>query len=234
MTTRAIIFDVDGTLVDTNAAHTASWVHAFHAAGYDISPDRVTPQIGKGGDNLVPSLIGDAGDAEDGDALRAQNGEEFLRIAREVRFRIFPGVRELLRTLRGRGIRTALATSGKSTFLDATMRSAGTDLREDVDEVVTADDAEASKPDPDLIVAAVSKLGVRREVCVMIGDTPYDGEACGRAGVAFVGVLCGGSSEASLRNAGARGVWRDPADLLAHLDEVLRQSDAGQGAGSGD
>lgn len=233
MATHAVIFDLDGTLVDTNAVHAEAWGRSFRALGYDISLARIAPEIGKGGDNLVPSIIGDAADEKDGDALRARVGEEFLRIASETHFRIFPGAQDLLRALSKRGIETAIATSGQSKFLDAIARSAGTDLRDDVDRVVTASDAEASKPDPDLVVAAVAKLDVERDACVMIGDTPHDGEACRRAGVAFVGVLCGGNSEATLRAAGARDVWRDPADLLAHLDEMLDLSAASHATGAG-
>ncbi len=101
------------------------------------------------------------------------------------------------------------------------MDSAGVDLRELVDIVVTGSDAEATKPDPDLVQAAVRKLRVSVERCRMVGDTPHDGEACRRAGVPFVGLTCGGHPVETLREAGAFEVWRDPLDLLEHLDRVL-------------
>jgi phosphoglycolate phosphatase-like HAD superfamily hydrolase len=118
-------------------------------------------------------------------------------------------------------LRIALATSAKMDYLDATLESAHLDLKLVVQEIVTADDAASSKPAPDIVVADVQKLGLAPDQCVMVGDTPHDGEACGRAGVPFIGLRCGGWSAEALRAAGARSVWTDPVDLLEHLDAAL-------------
>ena len=221
MKPQSVIFDLDGTLVDTNGAHIDAWHTAFAELGYDVSRERIIPEVGKGGDKLVPSIIGDVGEKKDGQALREAHGKAFLETASRATFAVFPGSSELLDELRCREITIAIATSSDMKYVDAVMKSAGTDFRKQVDETTSADDADASKPDPDIVLAAVEKLKSSPASCIMLGDTPHDGEACRRAGVAFVGVTCGGSDEATLRRAGARSVWRDPAEVLKHLDEAL-------------
>jgi HAD superfamily hydrolase (TIGR01509 family) len=216
-----MIFDLDGTLVDTNPAHVEAWRKAFKRFGYDVPTERIVPEIGKGGDKLVPSILGPAAEKRHGEALRRAQKEEFLALARRVRFRVFPGVPELFRALKNRGIRTALATSSDDKHLDATLASAGIDLRSMADVVVTKSDAGASKPDPDVVVVAVEKLGLSPSQCAMVGDTVYDAQACQAAGVVFIGVLSGGSSEAALLEAGARAIFRDVAHLLVELDRAL-------------
>ena len=218
---RGMIFDVDGTLVDTNPAHVDAWRRAFKRFGYDVPTERIVVEIGKGGDKLVPSILGEPAEKRHGDALRRAQKEEFLAIAKREHFRVFPGVPELFRALRNRGIRTALATSSDDRHLDATLASAGIDLRSMADVVVTKSDAGSSKPDPDVVVAAVEKLGLSPAQCAMVGDTFYDAQACQAAGVVFIGVLSGGSSEPALLEAGARAVLRDVAHLLVELDRAL-------------
>jgi len=218
---RGMIFDVDGTLVDTNPAHVDAWRRAFKRFGYDVPTERIVVEIGKGGDKLVPSILGEPAEKRHGDALRRAQKEEFLAIAKREHFRVFPGVPELFRALRNRGIRTALATSSDDRHLDATLASAGIDLRSMADVVVTKSDAGSSKPDPDVVVAAVEKLGLSPAQCAMVGDTIYDAQACQAAGVVFIGVLSGGSSEPALLEAGARAVLRDVAHLLVELDRAL-------------
>lgn len=218
---KGMIFDIDGTLVDTNAAHVEAWRRAFKRYGYDVPTERIMIEIGKGGDKLVPSILGEEAEKRHGDALRRAQKDEFLAIAKREHFRVFPGVPELFRALKNRGIRTALATSSDDKHLDATLASAGIDLRSMVDVVVTKTDAGSSKPDPDVVVAAVEKLGLSPAQCAMIGDTVYDAQACLAAGVVFIGVLSGGTSEAALLEAGARAVFHDVAHLLVELDRVL-------------
>lgn len=217
----AIIFDIDGTLVDTNPAHVEAWRRSFERSGYDVAAERIEVEIGKGGDLLVPAILGPQVEERQVEALRKAQKEEFLRIARSERFRIFPSVPELFRALRERGIRTALATSSDQKHLKAICDSAGTDLPELADVLVTNDEADASKPEPDLVIAAVEKLAVAPAECAMVGDTIYDAQACQGAGVVFLGVESGGTPADELLAAGASGVWRDTAHLYSDLDHAL-------------
>lgn len=232
----ALIFDLDGTLVDTNDAHVESWVRALDRHGYRAFPDRLRPEMGKGGDNLFPDLFGADAEARDGEAVRKTVGEEFVRIVgRERRIRAFDDALALLDAVRARGLRTALATSSAPEHLEATLASAGLGtpdggpLRDRFDAVVTKGDVEASKPAPDVVLAAVAKLGLSPAQCALVGDTPHDAESAKRAGVVTLGVLAGGmNDERTLLRAGARAVWRDPAHLLADLDAALRIASPGR------
>jgi phosphoglycolate phosphatase-like HAD superfamily hydrolase len=221
MPLRGIIFDVDGTLVDTNPAHVEAWRRAFLRLGFEVPADRIVPEIGKGGDKLVPSILGPDVEASRGEELRNVQKLEFLEIAGKEHFRVFPGVIEIFRALRNRGVRTALATSSNDKHLNATSTSAGIDLRKLPDVVVTRSPEEPSKPSPHLVVDAVDELRLPASHCGMVGDTVYDGEACQAAGVIFLGVLTGPASEEQLLDAGARAVWRDVAHLLKELDRAL-------------
>jgi phosphoglycolate phosphatase-like HAD superfamily hydrolase len=220
MTLRGMIFDIDGTLVDTNPAHVLAWQRAFARFEYDVPIERIEIEIGKGGDKLVPSVLGEAVEARIGEALRRAQKEEFLAIARSEHFRLFPGVPEIFTALHDRGIRSALATSSDEKHLQATLTSAGLDLTTFVDVVVTKSDAVESKPAPDIVVTTVERLGLSTAECAMLGDTVYDAQACLSAGVVFLGVLSGGTPEAELLQAGAIAVWRDVAHLLQDLDRV--------------
>jgi HAD superfamily hydrolase (TIGR01509 family) len=226
----ALIFDLDGTLVDTNAAHVEAWVRACARHGYKVHADRIAPEIGKGGDNLVPDVLGKEAEERDGEALREASKEEYLELAKQRRFRIFDGAGALLDELRRRGIRTALATSSGSEHLDATFGSAGEDLRTRMDVVVGKSDVEHSKPYPDAVLAAVEKLGLSPAECAMVGDTPYDALSARRAGVLTLGVLSSGLGfdERTLVSAGARRTWRDVGHLGAELDDALRTASPGE------
>jgi HAD superfamily hydrolase (TIGR01509 family) len=222
MPLRGVIFDVDGTLVDTNRYHVAAWERAFAAAGHPVPAERIVTQVGKGGDQLVPALIGNEAAERDGQTIRDGYTKTFKAIAEKTRFAVFPGAVELIDALRARGVKVALATSSPQDLLRVIERSAGVDFAKLMDVTATADDAGASKPSPDVIAAALNKLGLPAEECVTVGDTPYDVEAARRAGVACWGVTCGGCHpDEGLRAAGAAEVWRDPADLLAHLDAAV-------------
>src|SRR5215208_4554783 len=221
MTIRGMIFDVDGTLVDTNPAHVEAWHRAFRRLGFDIPAQRIVPEIGKGGDKLVPSVLGPEVQAREVKALGAAQKEEFLTIAQGQHFPVFPGTPEVFQALRERRIRTALATSSDEKHLQGTLDSAGLDLGSLADVVVTKSEADASKPSPDLVAAAVEELALPAGQCAMVGDTIYDGQACQAAGVVFLGVLSGPAAEAELLDAGARGVWRDIGHLLSDLDRAL-------------
>lgn len=218
----ALIFDLDGTLVDTNELHVESWVRAFSQCGYRIDADRIRPEMGKGGDNLVPAVLGRDADARDGDRLRDASAREYPRLARERGVRVLDGAVALLAEARRRGLRTALATSSGDDHLAATFAAAGVDLRTHVDAVVMKDDVARSKPQPDVVLAALARLDLSPAECALVGDTPHDAEAAKRAGVVTLGVECGGLNDApALVRAGARRVYAGPADLLARLDEAL-------------
>ena len=225
----ALLFDLDGTLVDTNAAHVEAWVRAFAQHGYQVHADRIGPEIGKGGDNLVPDVLGPEAEEQDGEALRETSKAVYLQLAREQHFPVFEGARALLEELRWRGIRTALATSSGNEHLEATFESAGDDLRELMDVVVGKSDVEHSKPYPDPVIAAVERLGLSPAECAMIGDTPYDALSAKRAGVITLGVLSSGLGfdERALVSAGARKVWRDVGHLREELDDALRTASPG-------
>jgi HAD superfamily hydrolase (TIGR01509 family) len=219
---QAVIFDLDGTLVDTNDAHVEAWLAAFCDFGYHVPRSRILPEIGKGGDKLVPSILGEDSDEQDGEALRNAHGRHFVTMAKDSIFRIFPGTEDLLSELRRGSVATAVATSSTKAHLNATLASSGLDLDRLVDHIVTGGPSLDSKPAPDLIQAALEKLAIDPQRTIMIGDTPHDGEACARAGVPFVGLLCGGRPPDDLSRAGALALYADPADLLGHLPEALR------------
>jgi HAD superfamily hydrolase (TIGR01549 family) len=221
MTIRGMIFDLDGTLVDTNPAHVEAWRRAFQRVGFDVPAEEIIPEIGKGGDKLVPSLLGPDVEARHGEELRKRQKEAFLEIAQGQRFRLFPGAVEIFQTLGERRIRTALATSSDEKHLGATSASAGIDFQRLAEVVVTKTPEDASKPSPDLVVDALQALKLGASECAMVGDTVYDGEACQAAGVVFLGVLSGPASEEQLLDAGARAVWRDVGHLLSELDRAL-------------
>jgi HAD superfamily hydrolase (TIGR01509 family) len=178
---------VDGTLTDTNDLHVAAWQAAFAQRGYRVHADRIWREVGKGGDLLVPAMLGDEAERADGDALRAAWVETFDRLASQTTIQALPGARELIDALKQRGLRLILATSSRMKTFEATCRSAGIDIRELIPEMVSGDDAEQTKPAPDLVTAAVRKLGMSPAQCAMLGDTPYDAEASRHAGVACIG-----------------------------------------------
>jgi phosphoglycolate phosphatase-like HAD superfamily hydrolase len=219
---KAVIFDLDGTLVDTNDAHVEAWLAAFRDFGYHVPRSRILPEIGKGGDKLVPSILGEDSDEQDGEALRDAHGRHFVTMAKDTIFHIFPGTEDLLSELRRSSVATAVATSSTRAHLDATLASSGLDLDRLVDHIVTGGPSLDSKPAPDLIQAALAKLASDPPRSIMVGDTRHDGEACARAGVPFLGLLCGGRPPDDLSTAGALALYADPADLLGHLPEALR------------
>jgi len=224
MPVHGIIFDIDGTLVDTNPTHVEAWRRAFESLGYDVPVERIEIEIGKGGDQLVPAVLGDEAEQRHGEALRKGQKQHFLKLAAGRRFRVFPSVPELMKNLRDRKLRTALATSSDEKHLQATSQSGGLDLLHLADFLVTNDEAEASKPAPDLVIAACEKLQLDPAECAMVGDTIYDAQACQGAGVVFLGVQSGGTGAETLLAAGAAGVWRDTGHLCAELEHALERA----------
>jgi HAD superfamily hydrolase (TIGR01549 family) len=214
---KAVIFDIDGTLVDSVDLHARAWQEAFAHFGKQFTFEKVRYQIGKGGDQLLPVFLSPAEIEQFGEELEHYRGELFKRDYLP-RVKGFPGVRELFERLRAEGLRIALASSAKADELEAYKEKAGiTGL---VEEQTSADDVEKSKPHPDIFESALSLLGDPPiEQVIVIGDTPYDAEAAGKAGLRTIGVLCGGFPEDDLRAAGCVAIYRNPAELLARFAE---------------
>ena len=210
----AVIFDVDGTLLDSVDAHAQAWQDAFHDFGEDIEFVVLRPEIGKGGDQLLPVFWSPEQIEARGKALEAHRGE-LLKANFLPHFHPFPQAADLLRRLSTDGIRILLATSSKSDELQTYKTIIG--IADLVDENVSSEDAEKSKPEPDIFHAALQRLpGVDPGAILVIGDTPHDARAAAKAGLRTIGVLCGGMDEAALRDGGCVAVYRDPADLLAN------------------
>ena len=213
---QAVIFDVDGTLVDSNDAHAAAWQEVLKEFGIARDFAAIRRLIGMGGDKLLPVLTGIAADSEDGKRIVERRSRRF-RQAYLRELRPFPGVRDLLARLAGDGFRLGVASSAKKDELDALLDLAG--VRDLIQRATSSDDVDASKPDPDALHAAMKMLRVSPETATMVGDTPYDVEAAARAGVPVLALRCGGWRDADL--AGARAIFDDPRDLLAHVAPAL-------------
>ncbi|AXH34982.1 HAD family hydrolase [Humibacter sp. BT305] len=209
---RAVLFDIDGTLIDSNYLHVESFMQAFDEVGVEMSTWRVHRAIGLDSSRLLEELLGNRAD-EVGDEVK----EAHSRLYRELwpRLRRFDGARELLETLHGRGIRVVLATSAPEDELEELLRVL------DCDDVIHAttngDDVETAKPEPDILGVALERAGVAADEALMVGDARWDAVAAGRAGVRMVGVRSGGISEGELRDAGALEVHDDVAALLRSL-----------------
>jgi HAD superfamily hydrolase (TIGR01509 family) len=210
----AAILDIDGTLVDTNYQHAVAWFRAFRRLDVTLPLYRIHRHIGMGGDQLVVALAGDEFEREHGDDVRGFEGDLYMDLIEEVR--PLAGARELLETLRDRGHPVVLASSAKQHEVDHYLDLLG--ARELADGWTTSADVERTKPEPDLVAAAVAKSGVA--AAVMVGDSTWDCEAARRAGLATIGVMTGGFSDQELRDAGAVCVFERLEDLLQRLDET--------------
>lgn len=216
MSTRitAVLFDVDGTLIDSNDAHAASWVRAFAEHGVAVDAIQVRRSIGMGGDKLMPAVSGITEDSPLGQRISERRGEIF-RTEWLPALKPFPGARELVEAIASSGLRAIAASSAQKDELRALLALAGaTSL---MDGSTSSDDADESKPEPDIVHAALQQAGVEAGHAVMIGDTPYDVAAARRAGVTIVAFRCGGWLDPDL--VGAIEVYDGPWDLLARIDE---------------
>lgn len=215
MTIDAVIFDIDGTLLDSVDLHARAWVEAFQHFGYSFPFERIRSQIGKGGDQLLPDLLPLADVQARGEEIQKFRGDLFKsRYLDQVK--PFPCVRELFQKIRAAGQRTALASSAKGDELKVFERIAGI---EDLVQVETSSaDADRSKPHPDIFQVALERLQLAGspEKAVVVGDSPHDAIAASKAGILTVGVLCGGFSEQDLRAAGCVAIFAGPEDLLRH------------------
>jgi len=212
----AVLLDIDGTLLDSNDAHAQAWSDTLRAAGFDIGSEQVLPYVGMGGDKLLPMLTGIDVESDEGKLLVARRREIFEKEYLPT-IRPFPKARELLERMRSDGLRLVVATSASQAELRGLLGALGAEWL--VDDTTSSSDAARSKPDPDIVRAAVDKAGVGPASCVMLGDSPYDVAAATRAGVRTVAVRCGGWSDADLR--GAVEIYDDPQELLAKYDESV-------------
>ena len=210
----AVIFDVDGTLVDSVDLHAEAWQKAFAHFDREIDFAAVRSQIGKGGDQLLPVFLPERDVEGLGKDIESFRKDLFTRDFLS-RVRGFPAVPDLFKFLLGAGKRVALGSSAKADELETYKRVAGVDGL--VQTQTTSDDAERSKPHPDIFTAALDRRELPPGRVIVVGDTPYDAEAARKAGLRTVGLLCGGFPEADLRAAGAVAIYRDPADLLDAL-----------------
>lgn len=218
MPTKAILFDIDGTLVDSNEHHVSAWQEAFRRHGHELDRATIHEQIGKGGDNLVPSLLPDA-DPEHRQKIDEAHGEVF-KGEYLPKVKGFRGARELLERTKRSGRKVVLASSAARDELEAHIETL--DARDLLFETTSKDDVDRSKPAPDIFSAALDKLdGVAPEEALVIGDTPYDMEAARRCGIPAVAVRSGGFSDEQLRQAGASAVFEDVEELLERFDEIF-------------
>jgi HAD superfamily hydrolase (TIGR01509 family) len=209
----AILFDIDGTLVDSNDAHAQAWVDAFAEAGMTVDPSEVRRAIGMGGEKLIPNVSGIDPESDPGKAVSARR-KEIFRQHWLPQLHPFPDADRLVSALHDRGFRIVAASSAKRDELKALLQISRADRF--FEAATSSDDAEHSKPDPDIVHAALDRAKAAPQDAVMIGDTPYDIEAAARAGVASIAFRSGGWTDADLK--GATAIYDGTWDLLQHLD----------------
>ena len=211
-TPAAVLFDVDGTLVDSNYLHVEAWMHAFDELNVPVPAWRVHRSIGLDSAKLLDALLGERADELGEQAKTLHSG-----FYRSLAYRLTPlsGSRELLQALKDRGTTVVLATSAPEDEL--ALLTDTLDADDLIDAVTNADDVESAKPDPAVVEVALKKAGVPAAQALFVGDSVWDCIAASRAGVSTIGLLCGGTSSAELLSAGAIAVYDDPAALLREL-----------------
>jgi HAD superfamily hydrolase (TIGR01549 family) len=207
----AVLFDIDGTLLDTNYFHTVAWWHALREAGEDIAMARIHPLIGMGSDQLLTNLLG-----EEREGLSDLHAKYYKGFKDDLH--AFPRAAELLATVARRGVHVVLATSSKEEDLDKLLDALGAD-DDVIDEIVHGDMVGSSKPAPDIFAVALERLDLEPERTMVVGDTRWDLEAAAKCALGVVAVLSGGATRQDLHEAGALAVYDDVADILDHLDE---------------
>jgi HAD superfamily hydrolase (TIGR01509 family) len=216
---RAVIFDVDGTLVDSVDRHAQAWVETFAEFGYACDFAAVRHQIGKGGDQLMKEFLSPQQILRDGEAIEKARQRHF-RTRYLPGVTAFPMVRELFQRLIADGKKVVLASSAIGEELAAYKRKAA--IGDLIEEETSKDDVDRSKPHPDIFEAALAKLGeIPPSAALIVGDSPWDAIAGRRAGLRTIGLLCGGFGASELEKAGCAAVYRDPADLLKHYASSL-------------
>lgn len=213
----AVLFDVDGTLVDTNYLHAVTWWQAFGQAGRYVPMADIHRAIGMGSDQLLDQLLGDDRDKDADLDIRAAHGA--LYATYWARLRPLPGAAELLRACKHRGLAVVLASSADEREFSA-LRAA-LDAEDVIDDATFSGDVERSKPAPDLVQVALDRAGVTAEEAVFVGDTIWDVQACRKVGVPCIGFLSGGISRGELLSAGATQIYAGPQELLASFHDSL-------------
>lgn len=211
---RGVLFDVDGTLVDSNYFHTLAWWHAFRRFGHQVTMAAIHRAVGMGGDKLIAHLLGDSRDSAQDADLKATHSAIFSTLWPSLV--AFKGARELVRRCASSGLAVVLASSAGARDLEVLREALGADRA--ITAATSSSDAEESKPSPDILEAALEAGGLRAEDVVFVGDSVWDVEASSRLGIPTVGLTCGGTSEAELRDAGAAEVFKDAEALLAEFD----------------
>jgi HAD superfamily hydrolase (TIGR01509 family) len=219
---RAAIFDVDGTLVDSVDLHATAWQEAFEHFGHQVTFERCRSQIGKGGDQLIPAFLSEGEQEHHGKEMEEWRAQLF-RSKYLPLVRPFSAVPELLRRIRDAGLKVAVASSAKKAELEVYLEIAC--VQNLVEITTSSQDAEQSKPAPDIFEAALKKLSLASPDTVAIGDTPYDAEAAAKAGIPTIGLLCGGFAELELRKGGCVAVYPGPAALFVCLNTSPLASD---------
>jgi HAD superfamily hydrolase (TIGR01509 family) len=216
-TPAAVLFDVDGTLVDSNYLHAVCWWEAFTQAGHDVPMASVHRAIGMGSDQMLDALLPAGRDRDGDDGIRAAHGA--LYATYWPRQRPLPGAADLLRACKKRGLTVVLASSADAR--EFTALRAALDADDAIDEATSSADVERSKPAPDLVQVALDKARVPPDAAVFVGDTVWDVRASGKAGVSCIGLLSGGIGRAELLDAGAAEVYDGPAELLGALPRSI-------------
>jgi len=216
---RAVIFDIDGTLLNSVDLHAKAWVEAFRHFGVETEEAEVRSQIGKGGDQLMPVFLPKERIEKDGKEIESYRSDLFKREYLD-KVKPFPAVRPLFERIRREGLTVALASSGKKDEVKHYQELLG--IADLIDVATSSDDADRSKPHPDIFQAAIDKLDrIAPEDMIVVGDTPYDAEAAAKAGLRTIGVLCGGFPEGDLKKAGCIAIYRDPQHLLDSFNDTL-------------
>ncbi|MGV2828481.1 HAD family hydrolase [Myxosarcina sp. GI1(2024)] len=215
---KAIIFDLDGTLVDSVDLHAQAWVEAFKQYGYDFSFETLRQQIGKGSEYIIGELLSQSEYEkfyDDISSYRKQYYQEHLL----ARVRPFPKVRELFEKIEEDGKRIVLASSARQETIEHYKQILK--IEDLIESATSTDDVDKSKPEPDIFIAALSKLdGIDKSEVIVVGDSPYDAIAAAKVPLRTIGVLCGGFSEKELTEAGCFAIYRDPADMLSKYSQL--------------
>lgn len=209
---RGVIFDVDGTLVESNDAHAHAWVDAMHEHGYTVRFEQIRPLIGMGGDKVLPEMIGVSKESEEGKAISSRR-KEIFKAKYLSAVRAFPQAKELLEFLHKQDFKLVTATSAEQDELDELLHKISPTIGRLFEQQASSKDAQRSKPDPDIMQAALKRGGLSAQESVMIGDTPYDIESSRKVDVPTIAFRCGGGwSDQDL--AGAIAIYDGPGDLL--------------------